>query len=57
MRAKKKKESESRSFRLRSDVLEQLDAYNESTGIPKTVIVEKALSEYLKDKVVLTQNK
>jgi len=56
MNAKKRKESESRSFRLRSDVLEQLDAYNESTGIPKTVIVEKALLEYLKDKVVLTQN-
>ena len=34
---------------LRKDILEQLSEYSDDTGIPKTVIVEKALEKYLAD--------
>ena len=43
----KVKESKSRSFRLRSDLDERLEKYHDISHIPKTVIVELALEEYL----------
>lgn len=43
----KEKESEARSFRMRKDICERLDAYSEKSMIPKTKIVEKATEEYL----------
>ncbi len=44
----KMKDSEARSFRIRKDLGERLDDYSETSHIPKTVIVELALEEYLK---------
>ena len=43
----KVKESKAQSFRLRADIGERLDRYSETSHIPKTVIVELALEEYL----------
>ena len=43
----KVKESKAQSFRLRADIGERLDGYSETSHIPKTVIVELALEEYL----------
>ncbi len=42
----KKKISHARSFRIREDIGIQLDQYSEDTMIPKTAVVERALSEY-----------
>ena len=36
------------SFRLEQSLVVLLNAYSKETGIPKTVIVEKALAVYLK---------
>lgn len=41
------KESKAQTFRLRADIGERLDGYSEVSHIPKTVIVELALEEYL----------
>lgn len=43
----KVKESKAHSFRLRADIGERLDGYSETSHIPKTVIVELALDDYL----------
>lgn len=43
----KVKESKAQSFRLREDIGERLDGYSETSHIPKTVIVELALEDYL----------
>lgn len=43
----KVKDAEARSFRIRKDLGKQLDKYSEISHIPKTVIVELALEEYL----------
>ena len=43
----KVKVSEARSFRIRKDLGTRLDDYSEWSHIPKTVIVELALEEYL----------
>lgn len=43
----KVKDSKAQSFRLRADLGECLDGYSEWSHIPKTVIVELALEEYL----------
>ena len=43
----KVKDAEARSFRIRKDLGIRLDAYSEYSHIPKTVIVELALEEYL----------
>lgn len=43
----KVKESKAQSFRLRVDIGERLDGYSETSHIPKTVIVELALEDYL----------
>ena len=43
----KVKESKSRSFRLRADLDERLEQYHDVSYIPKTVIMELALEEYL----------
>lgn len=46
----KTKESTLRTFRIDNRVGDRLDAYSEETKIPKTAVVEKAVTEYL-DKV------
>lgn len=43
----KVKDSEARSFKIRKDLGTRLDEYSEQSYIPKTVIVELALEEYL----------
>ena len=43
----KTKDSEARSFRIRKDLGARLDDYSEVSHIPKTVIVELALEDYL----------
>ena len=43
----KVKDAETRSFRIRKDLGTRLDDYSECSHIPKTVIVELALEEYL----------
>lgn len=43
----KVKDAEARSFRIRKDLGTRLDEYSEWSHIPKTVIVELALEEYL----------
>ena len=45
--ARAKKEGESRTFKLRQEILDKLDRYSEETMIPKTAVVERALEEYL----------
>ena len=47
--ARKIKDSVSMAFRLRSDLAKKIDALNEKTGLPKTVIVEKALEKYFEN--------
>ena len=52
--ARQKKEGESRTFKLRQEILDKLDKYSEETMMPKTAVVEKALEEYFdKQKVKL----
>jgi len=46
----KGKTTECTSFSMNKDVLADLNAYSELSMIPKTKIVEKAITEYL-DKV------
>ena len=41
------KQSKPRSFRLRSDLDERLGQYHIISHIPKTIIMELALEEYL----------
>lgn len=43
----KTKDAKARSFRIREDLGKRLDDYSDSSHIPKTVIVELALEEYL----------
>ena len=43
----KTKDAEARSFRIRKDLGTRLDDYSEWSHIPKTVIVELALEDYL----------
>lgn len=43
----KVKDAEARTFRIRKDLGTRLDDYSEWSHIPKTVIVELALAEYL----------
>lgn len=47
MRLEKTKDAEARSFRIRKDLGTRLDDYSDYSHIPKTVIVELALEEYL----------
>ena len=47
--ARAKKDGQYFNCYLRTDILEQLSAYSNDTGIPKTAIVEKALEKYLAD--------
>ena len=46
----KTKESTLRTFRMDNTVGDRLDAYSAATQVPKTAVVEKAVTEYL-DKV------
>ena len=48
-RARKIKDSVPMAFRLRSDLAKKIDDHNEKTGLPKTVIVKKALEKYFAD--------
>ena len=43
------------SCKLRTVIYETLDAYSKQSFMPKTSIVEKALEEYLADKVDLNK--
>lgn len=45
--AAQKKNYTPMSFRLEQTLVVLLNAYSKETGIPKTVIVEKALAAYL----------
>ena len=52
----KTKDAEARSFRIRKDLGIRLDDYSEWSHIPKTVIVELALEEYLNKEYQNTQH-
>jgi len=49
------KDAEARSFRIRKDLGTRRDDYSEWSHIPKTVIVELALEEYM-NKVAPAKN-
>ena len=44
------------SCKLRTTIYEKLDAYSKQSFMPKTSIVEKALEEYLADKVDMNKS-
>lgn len=46
--AREKKDGIARTFYLMKDIDKQLDKHSKDTGLPKTVIVEKALDQYFK---------
>lgn len=45
--ARAKKDGQFFNCYLRKDILKRLSAYSDDTGIPKTIVVEKALLKYL----------
>ena len=45
--ARVKKDGQFFNCYLRKDILERLTVYSDDTGIPKTIVVEKALQKYL----------
>ncbi len=45
--ARTKKDGQFFNCYLRKDILERLTIYSDDTGIPKTIVVEKALQKYL----------
>lgn len=53
----KMKNSHARTFRIRDEVDEKLEAYSRATMIPKTAIVEKAIEEYVDTRIVVKLNK
>lgn len=53
----KVKDSEARSFKMRKDLSERLDIYSDFSHIPRTVIVELALEEYLNKVAPVKQSK
>ncbi|MDY2637123.1 MAG: ribbon-helix-helix domain-containing protein [Phascolarctobacterium sp.] len=46
-----KKDGKAVSFKLKSEICSRLDAYSDTSGIPKTVIVERALDKFLAEAV------
>lgn len=48
--AREKKDGKVANFYLKTEIIEKLDQYTKETGVPKTVVVEKALEEYLNKK-------
>lgn len=46
-----KKDGKAVSFKLKTDICSRLDAYSDTSGIPKTIIVERALDRYLSEKI------
>lgn len=44
--ARQNKEGEARTFRIKQELCDKLDAHSEKTSLSKTAIVEKALAEY-----------
>ncbi|MCR5367526.1 ribbon-helix-helix domain-containing protein [Eubacterium sp.] len=57
MARNKMKDSEAMSFRIRKDISERLNGYSDTSHIPKTVIVELALEEYLNKVAPVENNK
>ena len=55
--ARQKKDGERFSCYLRKDIVELLSKYSEETGIPKTVVVEKALLKYLNNISIVKEDK
>ena len=47
---RKKKEYSTVSIKMDKEVFELMDAYCEDTGVPKTAVIERAVSKYIKDK-------
>jgi predicted transcriptional regulator len=45
---RQKKDARPLNIKLQTEVYDLLDKYTADTGVPKTVVVEKALAEYLK---------
>ncbi len=48
--ARRKIDSEARTFRIRKDTIAKLNAYSEKTCIPMTAIVNMGLEMYLESK-------
>ena len=51
-----KKDSRPFNIKLSLPLWEKVEEYTQETGIPKTVIVEKALEEYFKKNTVKKDN-
>lgn len=51
----KGKTTECTSFSMNKEVLARLNAYSEQSMVPKTKVIEKAVTEYL-DKLGFAQN-
>lgn len=47
--ARQKKDGIKVTYYLKRDVVDKLEQYSDSTGIPKSVIVEKCIANYLQD--------
>jgi len=45
--AREKKDGRNKTFKLKTEIADALEAHAEETGLSLTVIVEKALKEYL----------
>lgn len=52
-----KKDSRPFNIKLSLPLWKKVEKYNQETGIPKTVIVEKALEEYFKKNTVQEDNR
>lgn len=46
---KPKKEAHPFSIRMATDIYERMDNYCLETGVPKTVVIERAINMYLDD--------
>lgn len=47
---RKKKEYSTVSIKMEKEIFELMDAYCEDTGVPKTALIERAVSEYVKER-------
>lgn len=52
-----KKDSKPFNIKLSLSLWEKVEKYNQETGIPKTVIAEKALEDYFKKNTVKEDNR
>lgn len=47
---RKKKEYSTVSIKMEQEIYNRMEAYCVDTGVPKTAVIERAVSKYLKEK-------